>query len=362
MISPVLPPGSTVGIIGGGQLGRMTALAAATLGYKCHIFCPENESPASLISNAATIAPYDDQNSLEVFANTIDVATFEFENIPVETIKFLESKVPTHPNSKSLEISQDRLIEKNFISSTASIAKFCQVNDQDSLELAIKKIGLPAVLKTRRFGYDGKGQLIINSQEDAVNALKKVPSQKLILESLIDIDRELSVIVARGINGIISSYPPVENRHSNNILRLTHAPAKLSAREILAVTKIAENICLKLELIGLLAVEFFITKTGELLVNEIAPRPHNSGHWTMNGCITSQFEQHIRAICGLPLGTVDLTHDVAMENLLGDDINKWQTIVAEPNAKLHLYGKATPRAGRKMGHVNRVYPKGTLKF
>ncbi|MBL95289.1 MAG: 5-(carboxyamino)imidazole ribonucleotide synthase [Magnetovibrio sp.] len=355
------PPGSTIGIFGGGQLGRMMILAAVKLGYKCRIFCKEANSPAQFVATSVTIADYDNLAALNTFSKKVDIVTLEFENIPLKTIQFIEKKVPTQPSSQCLKISQDRVLEKTFISKVADVTPFHQVDNQATLQFAAKKLGYPVMLKTRQFGYDGKGQVLVEKKSKLNYAWKKLSKHKLILESCIQLKQEISVIVARKHDGTIVIFPPTENQHSKQILHSSRIPANISKKTERKVKKVAERICTKLKLVGILAVEFFISHTGQILVNEIAPRPHNSGHWTLDGCSTSQFEQHIRAICGLPFGPTNATHDVEMQNLLGKDIKNWKKLLSEPNARLHVYDKDKIKRDRKMGHVNRLYPLGSTK-
>jgi len=360
--SPI-PPGSTIGIVGGGQLGRMTVLAAANLGYKCHIFCPEERAPASKVAKQTTRADYTDEEALKRFAADVDVVTFEFENIPHESVQLLTELVPVRPSWKCLQISQDRLVEKDFMNSIGvATTPYRPVESLGDLEEAIDLLGRPSVLKTTRLGYDGKGQVKIDDETALSDAWSAMNGSPAILEAFVNFEREISVIVARSPNGETAAYEPVHNVHTNHILDTTTAPAgisdELSKTAITMATRTAEE----MGLIGLLAVELFVTTDGLLMVNEVAPRPHNSGHWTMDGAATSQFEQFVRAVCGLPLGATERLHDTVMTNLLGDDIDAWDEILSEPNARLHLYGKLEARPGRKMGHVNRIFPKNGLEI
>lgn len=356
--SAPLAPGSTIGIIGGGQLGRMAALAAARLGYRVHVFCPEQDSPAEQVAAAATVAQYTDLAALEAFAKAVDVVTFEFENIPADSVRLLSSLVPVRPNWRVLETAQDRIVEKSFFNSIGiETAPWAPVASLEELTAAVAKIGRPSVLKTTRLGYDGKGQVKIAADTDlaaAWDALKGAPS---ILEGFVDFDGEVSVIVARGLDGGWATFDPAWNVHTNHILDTTTIPAPISRTLAEAAMKAAHKVAEQLELVGLLAVEMFVTKDGRLLANEMAPRPHNSGHWTIDACVTDQFEQFIRAVCGLPLGSPDRHSDAIMKNLIGDDVHDWPQILKDPSAKLHLYGKAEAREGRKMGHVTHVSPR-----
>lgn len=360
-----LPPGSTIGIIGGGQLGRMTALAAAPFGYRCHVFTPEIDSPTEQVCDAATIAAYDDKQALEAFAAAVDVVTFEFENVPFESVQLLESLVPVRPGWNVLRVSQDRLVEKDFINGLGiPTTPYRAIKSVEDLTNAILEIGAPSVLKTSRLGYDGKGQTMIKPDTDPAEAWAAIKPEasggEAILEAFVDLAMEVSVIVGRADNGDWAAFPTVENRHKNHILDTTHAPAPVSDQLDKQAQQAACKIAEALGVVGLLAVEMFITTDGELMINEIAPRPHNSGHWSMDACNCCQFEQFVRAVAGLPLGATDRHHDAIMQNLIGDDIEQWRDAVAENNAHVHVYGKAEARAGRKMGHINRLYPLGSL--
>lgn len=353
-----LDPGSTIGILGDGQLGRMIALAAARLGYRCHVYADQADSPAAQVCAAATIADYRDHAALDTFAGAVDVVTFEFENIPVETARHLAKHVPVRPDPDVLTVSQDRLLEKRFINEIGiATAPFAAVTDLRTLTAALAKIGRPAILKTARLGYDGKGQVTIAEDTDPEEALCRIGTDYAVLEGWIDFSTEISVIVARSLTGEIASYVPVENRHVSHILDTTTAPADLSPELAARAQETSRHIAERLDLVGLVAVEMFLTRSGTLLVNEIAPRPHNSGHWTIDACATSQFEQAVRAICGLPLGGCERHADAVMKNLIGDEVHRWPELMAEPGARLHLYGKREVRPGRKMGHVTRLFPR-----
>lgn len=352
-----LPPGGVIGILGGGQLGRMTALAAAPLGYRCHIYTPEIDSPASRVTDLVTIAAYDDQTALALFADSVDVITYEFENIPIETAAFLAARKPLRPSAEILATSQHRGREKAFaVKHGIPVAPYRLVTSRDALDVAVAAIGLPAVLKTCRFGYDGKGQAMLRAPEDLDKAWASLATDDAILEGFVAFQKEVSVIVSRSRDGELSAYPVVENHHENHILDTTTAPAGVSAETADAAKRIAITLAEALDLVGLLAVEMFVLPDGGLVMNEIAPRPHNSGHWTQDGAETSQFEQFIRAVAGLPLGSPAISRPTVMKNLVGDAVEKWPEILAEPGAKLHLYGKLESRPGRKMGHVNRAKP------
>ena len=358
----VLLPNATIGIIGGGQLGRMSAMAAARLGYRVHILTPETDSPAAQVSAHATIADYEDPAALRRFAEAVDVVTFEFENVSAEGLDLLASIRPVHPSPAILRISQDRVTEKTFLrDSGVPTAPWLPVRSQDHLEAAASALGLPAVLKTARGGYDGKGQAVLRTADDLAPAWRDLGEHLLILEGLIDYAREISVIVARGADGSGSLFDAVENRHRDGILDLTLAPARIAAATAAEAARIAWRVAEALELTGLLAVEMFVDRAGRVMVNEIAPRPHNSGHWTIEACPASQFELHIRAIAGLPLPPGARHLDAVMKNLVGPgEVALWPEIVATPGLIPHLYGKAEARPGRKMGHVTRLFPRGTL--
>ncbi len=347
-----IPPASTIGIIGGGQLGRMLSLAASKMGYKTHIYSPDIDAPAKQVTALATTADYNDLESLKRFASQVDVITFEFENIPSESIRVLSAEKPTYPDYKILRTCQHRVLEKQFVNDCGiETAPFAQVRSLDELNNAVKVTGLPAILKTCEFGYDGKGQAKIITDSDIQAAWNLLSTNDAILEGMINFEREVSVIVARNIGGEIAVYPVVENIHVNHILDTTIAPAKVKPEVERVAREIALKIAEKFNLVGLLAIEMFVCSDGRVLVNEMAPRPHNSGHWSIEGCITSQFEQHIRAVCNLPLGSTDVLRSCTMKNLLGEDIEQWAAHLSNPNAKLHLYGKSEAKSGRKMGHV-----------
>lgn len=355
-----IPPGSTIGVLGGGQLGRMTALAAAALGYRCHVFSPERDAPAAQVADEVTVAAYTDRKALAKFAKQVAVITYEFENIPYEPVAEIADKVPVRPSPDVLRIAQDRLREKEFINSIGvGTAKYRPVASFDDLIGAVEEIGRPAVLKTARMGYDGKGQVPIRADTDLEAAwaafAQSMPTPvQGILEGFVHFEREVSAIVGRGLDGKTASYVAVENRHENHILAQTIAPARVPFDTARRAEAIARHIAEKIGLVGILGVEMFVGGDGTLLVNELAPRPHNSGHWTIDACVTSQFEQVVRAICALPLGNPRRHSDAVMENLIGDAVNRWPEILKDPDAKLHLYGKRETRPGRKMGHVTRL--------
>jgi 5-(carboxyamino)imidazole ribonucleotide synthase len=353
-----LPAGATIGILGGGQLGRMLSVAAGRLGYRTHVFEPAANPPAGDLAHRVTTAPYEDEAALARFAGSVDVVTYEFENIPTSALDQIESLRPIHPNRRALAVSQDRLSEKTFLAGLGlMIAPFAEVADAAGLGRAIDAIGCPAILKTRRLGYDGKGQVRLASAADARAALAAIAGAPAILEGFVDFSHEVSVIAARGRDGSVAAYDPGENVHRDGILRTTTVPARLSAAERTDAVLLAAKILSALDYVGVMGVELFVTPKG-LVVNEIAPRVHNSGHWTQNGCAVDQFEQHIRAIAGWPLGDGARHADVVMENLIGDDILKVPAIARDRDVAIHLYGKAETRAGRKMGHVNRILRRG----
>ncbi|WP_375463229.1 5-(carboxyamino)imidazole ribonucleotide synthase [uncultured Methylobacterium sp.] len=364
MTSKTIGPGSTLGIVGGGQLGRMIALAAAGYGLKVHVYCPDADSPAFDVAALATCAAYDDAEALTRFARSVDVVTYEFENIPRGTADLLARHAPLHPSAAALATTQDRLAEKDFVNRLGiPTAPFRAVDTPDDLARALDAIGRPAVLKTRRFGYDGKGQRIIRTEADSDrNALfAEFGGAPLILEGFVGFEREVSVVAARAADGGFAAYDLCENEHRDHILAATRVPAPgLSSETARAALAMAQRIADALDYVGVLAVEMFLVRAPDgsegLVVNEIAPRVHNSGHWTIEGARTSQFAQHVRAICGWPLGDASRTGGmrVEMRNLIGGEAEAWSTLLAEPGAHLHLYGKGEARPGRKMGHVTRL--------
>jgi 5-(carboxyamino)imidazole ribonucleotide synthase len=352
-----LAPGAVIGILGGGQLGRMTALAAARLGYRCHVFAVEPDSPAAQVCDASTVAAFADHAALDRFAAAVDIATFEFENIPAEAVRRVAALKPVLPRPEILEITQDRLREKDFLHSIdVATAAYREISDAASLVRAMRDFGYPAVLKSVRMGYDGKGQVTLTPEVRPEDAWGRMGGEIGILESFVDFACEISVVVARGRNGAWATYPPVENQHSDHILDTTIAPARIDPEIAMRAEAIARHVAERLDLVGVLAVEMFVTQDGELLVNELAPRPHNSGHWTIDACVTSQFEQLVRALCGLPLGSVEHHSDAIMKNLIGGEVEKWRDALGDPLAKLHLYGKREVKPRRKMGHVTRLIP------
>ncbi|MBA3909647.1 MAG: 5-(carboxyamino)imidazole ribonucleotide synthase [Rhodobacter sp.] len=348
-----LPQGSTIGILGGGQLGRMLSVAASRLGYRCHIFEP-GAAPAGDVAHSVTTAPYEDAAALRAFAATVDVITYEFENVPTSALDLLESLKPIRPNRRALAISQDRIPEKTFLNDLGlATAPWRAVNSEADLQAATEALGLPAILKTTRLGYDGKGQVKLATTADISSAWAAMDGAPSVLEGFIAFDREVSVIAARGLDGSVAAYDPGENVHRDGILRTTTVPARLSPGQGSDAVLLAARILNALDYVGVMGVELFVTPEG-LLVNEIAPRVHNSGHWTQAGCAVDQFEQHIRAVAGLPLGDGGRYADVVMENLIGDDVARVPDLLKARDAQLHLYGKGAPRPGRKMGHVNHV--------
>jgi 5-(carboxyamino)imidazole ribonucleotide synthase len=352
-----LPPGSTIGILGGGQLARMLSLAAAPLGLKCHIFAPEKDSPAFQVCDGQTVAAYDDQAALKDFASRVDAVTYEFENVPVETVRFLEALVPVRPGSKALGVAQDRIQEKQLARALGAMtANFSGVTSRAELEVYVRQFGFPGILKTTRMGYDGKGQAKISSHAELDAAWAAMKNAPAIYESFVQFRCEVSVLVARALDGKVACFDVTENVHRNHILHTSTVPAQIDPELAAEAVFIAQRMAETLEYVGVMGVEFFVGD-GVLYVNEIAPRVHNSGHWTMNGCLVSQFEQHMRAVAGWPLGSTRRHSDVVMTNLLGDEVHDWEQLAAEPNAALHLYGKAEARLGRKMGHINRIHPR-----
>ncbi len=361
-MSIALPPNSTIGIVGGGQLGRMSALAAARLGYRCHILTPERDSPASQVSAGTTFGDYEDPAALRAFAGRTDVITFEFENISAEGLDLLASLRPVRPSPSVLRISQYRLAEKRFLNRIGvPTAPWAAVDTLAELDTAVAHIGLPAVLKTTRLGYDGKGQALLREPGEVAAAFAELSPKPLILEGFIDFACEISVLVARGSDGTMSTFDTVENGHRDHILDITYAPARIPEQTAAAAQALARRVAEGLDLVGVLAVEMFVTADGRVLANEIAPRPHNSGHWTIDACPASQFEMHVRAVAGLPLLPAERHSDAVMKNLVGpEEMALWPEIVASPGLIPHHYGKTEARPGRKMGHVTRLFPRGGL--
>ena len=355
-----ISPGEAIGILGSGQLGRMLALSARQMGYRVHVFSPDRGTPAGQIADWEFVAPYEDKHSVELFASAVGVITCEFENVPSETMEWAKQggSVPVRPDGRVLHTTQNRLREKNFLQQNGfPVTAFAPVEFETDIARAVKTVGLPAVLKTAGFGYDGKGQQIIRLEAEAEQAFAANGHQLCIWEGLVDFACELSVVAARGANGEFRAYPVAQNQHANHILDITLVPAPDASPEIAQKAhEITRGIMEALNVVGVLCVEFFLTRNGDLIVNELAPRPHNSGHWSIEGAVTSQFEQQLRAVCALPLGDTSLrAGGVALVNLLGDlwenGIPAWENALAFPDVHLHLYGKADARPGRKMGHI-----------
>ncbi len=350
-------PGDTIGILGSGQLGRMLALAAARLGLKVHIFCPER-GPAFDVCAVQTQAAYEDDAALAKFAASVRLVTYEFENVPAHPADFLAARAPVHPNPAALAVAQDRFAEKTFLNRLGiETAPFAAVDSLADLERAMTITGLPGILKTRRFGYDGKGQSMLREREAAADAWRACGEAASILEGFVPFAREVSVVAARGVDGAIAAFDVNENVHANHILSVTTAPARIHPQTAEAAVAMTARILTALDYVGVIAVEMFVVGEGRserLVVNEMAPRVHNSGHWTLDAAVTSQFEQHIRAICGFPLGSTRRHGQVEMRNLIGGEANEWRDLLAQPGQCVHLYGKHEARAGRKMGHVTRL--------
>jgi len=349
-------PGATIGVLGSGQLGRMFAMAARRMGYLVHTFSPETDTPTGQISDKEYTASYDDLEQLRVFASGVDVVTFEFENIPLATVETVAEHVPVRPSGLALHTAQHRLREKTFLSQHGfPVAPFRYVSSLEELSEGLSALGTPAILKTAGFGYDGKGQSKITSTENLREAFDALGGREAVLEAFVDFEREVSVVAARNVNGEVAHYGLIENEHSRHILDCSIAPARVRKEVADASVQISLSILEQLDLVGVLCVEFFLGRDGKLFVNELAPRPHNSGHLTIDACVTSQFEQQLRAVCGLPLGSTALQTPAAMANLLGDlwqtGEPDWAAACSFPNVKLHIYGKHEARVGRKMGHL-----------
>jgi 5-(carboxyamino)imidazole ribonucleotide synthase len=354
--SRVIGPGATIGVLGGGQLGRMFAIAARRMGYRVHTYSPDDDTPTGQVADIEVAAAYDDLDALRAFARNVHVVTFEFENVPIEAVEAVEECAPVRPGGAALHTAQQRAREKTFLEGRGfPTAPFARANTLDELWAGVARLGTPAVVKTAAFGYDGKGQHTVTTPADVEHVWRAIGHQEAIVEKYVTLQAEISVIGARGLDGEIAEYPPFENRHRNHILDLTTSPAAIPPALADRATDITRAILDELQYVGLLCVEFFVTTDGELLVNELAPRPHNSGHLTFDASVTSQFEQQVRAICGLPLGSTELLRPAAMVNLLGDlwadGEPNWAAACRVPEVKLHLYGKTHPRAGRKMGHL-----------
>ncbi|MGO8832022.1 MAG: 5-(carboxyamino)imidazole ribonucleotide synthase [Roseiarcus sp.] len=355
----ILSPGATIGILGAGQLGRMLAMAAARLGLRSHVFAPEAEAPAFDVASARTIGAYEDEAALASFAEGVDVVTYEFENVPTRCADFLAARRPVRPDARALAVTQDRLAEKSFLNRLGlKTAPFLAVEDAGALVRAVAALGRPAILKTRRFGYDGKGQAPIREGSNLPALHRALGGAPTILEGFVNFEREVSVVAARGLDGAFAAFDVCENEHERQILARTRAPAAIEATTAAEAVAIARRIAESLDYVGVLAVEMFVARADDggesLVVNELAPRVHNSGHWTIDGAQTSQFEQHVRAIAGWPLGGVERRGRIEMRNLIGDEAGQWLAILTEPDLCLHLYGKMEARPGRKMGHVTRI--------
>jgi 5-(carboxyamino)imidazole ribonucleotide synthase len=354
----MLPPGSTIGVLGGGQLGRMLALAAAPLGLKAHVYAPEAESPAAEVAARWTRAPYDDEAALAAFAASVDVVTTEFENVPARTAEVLARRVPVRPNPRALAIAQDRVLEKTFARDLGlPLPGFRAVETLADLVDALDALGRPAVLKTRRLGYDGKGQVVIRAGDDPAAAFEAIGRAPAVLEAFVPFATEASIVLARGVDGAVQAFDVTENRHEGGILRVSRVPARVAPETAAAIAAAGARLAEALDYVGVLAVECFVLSDGAFVVNEMAPRVHNSGHWTLDACPVSQFEAHIRAVAGWPVPPLVRHADAEMENLIGDEIARWPALAADPGARPHLYGKSQPRPGRKMGHVTRLFPK-----
>jgi 5-(carboxyamino)imidazole ribonucleotide synthase len=361
-----LPLGATIGILGGGQLGRMLALAAARLGFRTHVYCPDDDSPAFRVTDRHTHAAYADRPALEAFAHTVDVVTFEFENVPAATAEILSGIVAVAPDPRILAVTQDRLTEKSFIRQAGlPVADFAPVADRRELEQAAARIGRPAVLKTRRLGYDGKGQVRLDAAADLDTAWTAIGGAPAIVETFVPFASEVSVILARGRDGTMAAYDIVENVHGDHVLRTSRVPAAVSPATAAEAGRIGTVLAEAFGYVGVMAVELFVLRDGGregLVVNEIAPRVHNSGHWTETACHVSQFEMHVRAVAGWPLPLPLRFCDVEMDNLIGNDVNGAFDRAAEPATSLHVYGKRDARPGRKMGHVTRLKPRKDSPF
>ena len=349
-------PGSTIGVFGSGQLGRMFAIEARKMGYRVHTFSPDNDTPTGQVADYETSADYNDLDAVRDFARSVDVVTFEFENVPSKTVEAAAGHVGVFPKGEILHTTQNRLREKTFLSGNGfPVAPFRHIRTAGDLSLAVEEIGTPSVLKTAGFGYDGKGQAKIRSAEDMEAAFAGLNGSEAVLEGFIDFEKEVSVVCARDRHGNFTHYGVIENSHANHILDVSFAPALCSEKVFREAVEIARSVAETMDYVGTLCVEFFLTKDEKLLINELAPRPHNSGHLTFDACVTSQFEQQLRAVCGVPLGSTDFHRPAAMINLLGDIWEHgepdWASALRDPHVKLHLYGKAEPRPGRKMGHL-----------
>lgn len=357
----MLLPGSTIGMLGGGQLGRMFTIAARTLGYKVIVLEPDPLSPAGQLADQHLCAAYHDEQALRQFGEQCDVVTTEFENIPASTLEFLTQFCPVHPSATAVQVAQDRIVEKEFVRSCGlAPVPFAVIRKPEEIPRACSQISFPAILKTARFGYDGKGQIVVNHPTEVEHAFQQLKAVTCVLEQRVDLDKEISVVLARSVQGEMQSFPIAENLHRHGILHQTIVPARIHQALAEQAKQAAQSIATKLGFVGVMAVEFFVTRQGELLVNELAPRTHNSGHYTLDACITSQFEQQVRMVCELPFGDPRLHTPVVMMNLLGDLWGSsqpvWDELLASAHSKLHLYGKHEARVGRKMGHFCTLAP------
>jgi 5-(carboxyamino)imidazole ribonucleotide synthase len=360
-LNRVIGPGAALGVLGSGQLGRMFCIAARRMGYRVHTFSPEEDTPTGQVADVEVTASYKDLDALRAFAGQVAVVTFEFENVPIEALDAIETHTPIRPSALALHTAQQRAREKTFLADRGfPTAPFARVETFDELWDAVARIGTPAVVKTASFGYDGKGQHKVTTPADVEHIWKAIGHQEAVVEKFVNLQAEISIIAARGLDGEVVEYPPFENRHRNNILDVTTAPALVTSSVTELASEITRAILAELQYVGVLCIEYFVTTDGELLVNELAPRPHNSGHLTFDAAVTSQFEQQVRAVCGLPLGSTELLRPAAMANLLGDLWSdgepNWAAACRFPDVKLHLYGKSTPRPARKMGHLTAVGP------
>lgn len=365
-MKPILP-GATIGVLGSGQLGRMFAIAARRMGYRVQTLSPDSDTPTGQVSDVEINASYEDLDAIRAFAGKVDVVTFEFENVPAATVEAAAGIVPVRPAGAILHVTQQRIREKTFLQNTGlPVTPFRVVCSLDDLHRALREIGCPAILKTADFGYDGKGQIAIHSPEEAESAWARIDRRDAVLEAFVDFECELSVVAARSVEGAFAHYGLVENQHQAHILDVTIAPARVTARIADEAVEIARTVLEELDVTGVLCVEFFLTRDGRLLINELAPRPHNSGHYTLDVCVTSQFEQQLRAVCGLPLGSTTQLRPAAMANLLGDlwaqGEPDWPAACSHPDVKLHLYGKLEARPGRKMGHLTALAPDPGAAF
>lgn len=353
--APILP-GARIGVLGSGQLGRMFAIAARRMGYRVHVLSPDTETPAGQVADVEIVAPYEDCDRVRAFARDVDVVTFEFENVPHATAEAAAEFAPVRPAGSLLHVAQHRGREKQFLAERGfPVAPHAAVHSVEEAARALRRIGAPAVLKSADFGYDGKGQRVVRSGEELEPAWRSIGAESCVLEAFVDFERECSVVAARGLDGARAAFGLVENHHANAVLDVSIAPARLPARVAREAREIAFELLEVLDVVGVLCVEFFVTREGGLCINEIAPRPHNSGHWTLDAALTCQFEQQLRAVCGLPLGDVSQLRPAAMANLLGERWDgtapAWDAALADPRVKLHLYGKSEPKPGRKMGHL-----------